>query len=138
MLKFFYTHLFYYFFGLKVLSVNVTNDRAEKKRKQIAHRKNQKDKRRLHYIQKLKEMGKPVGPPDEERWLPKNQRSYNKRGKKRNKYVGGQGVGSGGNKDANKLDMAQRIADNGEKRENSTAHLIAGGGGKSSKRMPRR
>ena len=49
--------------------------------------------------------------PDPERWIPRKQRSYAKRGRRgRNKFVGAQGSGMGGSKDAMKLDAAARAA----------------------------
>lgn len=49
--------------------------------------------------------------PDPERWIPRKQRSYAKRGRRgRNKFVGAQGSGMGGQKDALKLDAAARAA----------------------------
>ena len=49
--------------------------------------------------------------PDPERWIPRKQRSYAKRGRRgRNKFVGAQGSGMGGSKDDMKLDAAARAA----------------------------
>ena len=124
--------------GVSLLSIDGGGEGAEKKRKEAAKNKERQAKRKEEYLDKLREAGKPVGNPDPERWLPKEQRSYNKRGKKKNKMTGGQGVGAGGGKDAAKLDMAARMADKGKKSELSSAHIVAGGGGKSSRRMPRK
>ncbi|GMI26105.1 hypothetical protein TeGR_g5108 [Tetraparma gracilis] len=105
----------------QLLAVNTDNERAEKKRRQAIQQREKKEKKRLAYIEKLRELGKPVGNPDPERWLPKNQRSYNKRGKQKGKFTGGQGSG-GATKDASKLDIAARMNDK-KAQENSTAHL---------------
>merc|ERR1712070_1328098 len=50
----------------------------------------------------------PMPKPDPERWLPRKQRSYAKKGRNRNKFVGAQGSGSGGQKDTLKLDARAR------------------------------
>ena len=78
--------------------------------------------------------------PDPERWIPKTQRSYTKRGRRgRNKFVGAQGggTGAGAEKDAAKLDVAARAAARAAGTETtsqqpSTAHLSvsSGKGGK--------
>lgn len=86
-------------------------------------------------MKKLQEEGRynpdrPIN-PDPERWIPKSQRSYNKRGRRaRTQWVGAQGIGSGAgaDKDAAKLDAAARAAAKaqGIDRKNqskSTAHL---------------
>ena len=116
----------------QLLSIHTDNERAEKKRKQQIQQREKKEKRRLAYLEKLRELGKPIGKPDPERWLPKNQRSYNKRGKKKGKFTGGQGSG-GASKDASKLDVAARMNDK-KQQENSTAHLAVESGGKQSRR----
>lgn len=49
--------------------------------------------------------------PDPERWIPRKQRSYAKRGRRgRHKFVGAQGSGMGGSKDTMKLDAAARAS----------------------------
>eukprot|EP00975_Prorocentrum_lima_P026299 5528275-Prorocentrum_lima.AAC.1 len=57
-------------------------------------------KLREQYLQKLAAEGKIHADrppkPDPERWLPRKQRSYNKRGKRRNQFLGAQGSGDGG------------------------------------------
>jgi signal recognition particle subunit SRP72 len=51
----------------------------------------------------------PLPPPDAERWLPRNQRSYAKKGRhNKGKFVGAQGSGSGAAKDTAKLDARER------------------------------
>mmetsp|Transcript_3725 Transcript_3725/g.8288 ORF Transcript_3725/g.8288 Transcript_3725/m.8288 type:complete len:792 (+) Transcript_3725:619-2994(+) len=57
----------------------------------------------------------PLPKPDPERWIPKNQRSYNRRGRGRGRYKSnsgaqGGGAGAGMEKDAAKLDVAARVA----------------------------
>ena len=64
-------------------------------------------------------------PPDPERWIPKSQRSYNKRGRKaRTTFVGSQGAGAAGT-DASRLDVAAKLAakNSGSSSKPSTAHL---------------
>ncbi len=98
-------------------------------------------KKREAYLEKLQEEGRynPDRPvkPDPERWVPKSQRSYNKRGKKgRTKFVGAQGIGSGAGaeKDAAKLDAAARAAAKAQGKDSasngrSTAHLSVSSNG---------
>jgi hypothetical protein len=76
-------------------------------------------KQREAYLSKLEADGrydpKQSPQPDPERWIPKSQRSYNRRGRRgRNKGVGAQGGGAGAGmeKDAAKLDIAARAAGN--------------------------
>ena len=91
-------------------------------------------KKRDAYLEKLQKEGnyKPDRPtkPDPERWIAKNQRSYNRRGRKgRSKFLGAQGGGSGfgAEKEAAKLDAAARAAAKREGKDiydqPSTAHL---------------
>jgi signal recognition particle subunit SRP72 len=87
-------------------------------------------KNREEYLKKLTLEGKynpdrPT-PPDPERWIPKSQRSYNKRGRKaRTTFVGSQGAGAGTEKDASRLDVAAKLAaqSSGASSKPSTAHL---------------
>lgn len=76
-------------------------------------------KQREAYLSKLEADGrydpKQSPQPDPERWIPKSQRSYNRRGRRgRNKGVGAQGGGAGAGmeKDAAMLDIAARAAGN--------------------------
>ena len=89
-----------------------------------------KAKRRQAHLAKLQALGKydPARPsvPDPERWLPKSQRSHNKKGRKfKNKFSGAQGTGSGAAKDMKSLDAAARAAEKeaGTAAKTSTAHL---------------
>mmetsp|Transcript_10674 Transcript_10674/g.19947 ORF Transcript_10674/g.19947 Transcript_10674/m.19947 type:complete len:785 (+) Transcript_10674:114-2468(+) len=87
------------------------------------------------YLEKMQKEGKynPDRPtkPDPERWVPKNQRSYNRRGRKgRNKFLGAQGGGTGfgAEKEAAKLDAYARAAAKAAGKDltngkPSTAHL---------------
>ena len=57
------------------------------------------------------------------RWIPRNQRSYAKRGRKnRQKFVGGQGSGDGAQKDMTKLDAYARVQ--AKKEEDAKAEEI--------------
>lgn len=113
------------------------------KRDAILHRRSRK---REAYLEKLEHEGRynPDKPskPDPERWIPKAQRSYNRRGRRgRQRFVGAQGggTGAGADRDAAKLDAAARAA---AKREGiafgpskaSTAHMEVAGGGSSARR----
>ena len=92
-------------------------------------------KNREKFLDELKKKGKynPDKPtkPDPERWIPKNQRSYNRRGRRgRNKFLGAQGGGTGfgADKDAAKLDAFARAAAKAEGKDlssgkPSTAHM---------------
>lgn len=95
-----------------------------------------RSRKREAYLAKLQSEGKfnPDRPikPDPERWIPKSQRSYNRRGRKvRNKFIGAQGGGTGvgAEKEASRLDVAARLAARAEGKESfgqfSTAHLAA-------------
>ena len=98
-------------------------------------------KKREAYLEKLMKEGKynPDRPvkPDPERWVPKSQRSYNKRGRRgRTKFIGAQGIGSGAgaDKDAAKLDAAARAAAKAQGKDivnqgRSTAHLAVSSNG---------
>jgi len=88
-------------------------------------------KQREAYLSKLEAEGrydpKQNTKPDPERWIPKSQRSYNRRGRRsRNKGTGAQGGGAGAGmeKDAAKLDVAARLAANdGQSSGPSTANM---------------
>jgi signal recognition particle subunit SRP72 len=111
-----------------------SNERKQKGNKESTLRR--RAKKREAYLEKLQRDGKynPDRPlrPDPERWIPKSQRSYNKRGRKgRSKFVGAQGGGTGfgAEKEAARLDVAARVAARKEGKESfsqfSTAHLSA-------------
>lgn len=88
-------------------------------------------KQREAYLSKLEAEGrydpKQNPKPDPERWIPKSQRSYNRRGRRsRNKGTGAQGGGAGAGmeKDAAKLDVVARLAANdGQSSGPSTANM---------------
>ncbi|GMH73250.1 hypothetical protein TrRE_jg6285, partial [Triparma retinervis] len=116
-----------------LLAVNTDVERNERRMKNRARTKEQREKRRERHVAKLEALGKynPNNPPmpDPERWLPKSQRSHSKKGRKnRDKFSGAQGAGGGALKDAAKLDAKKR-AEGGDKdaRAFSTAHLAVGG-----------
>ena len=125
--------------------MNTAQNRTEQKLKQRQHRIRQKARKREAHLKKLAELGKAVKDEaklDPERWLPKSQRSYSKRGKKKNQFSGAQGVGGGAAKDSLKLDAKAR-ADAKAKGESvegsrSTAHLEVAAGGKQSRRGGKR
>ena len=119
-----------------------SNRKKKKKSKEAVLR--QRAKKREAHLSKLQQEGKynPDRPmkPDPERWIPKNQRSYAKRGRKgRHKFVGAQGAGGGADKDAAKLDAAARAAAKAEGKDSasnkpSTAHLAVSSHGKIGRR----
>ena len=83
-------------------------------------------KQKEAYLKRLESEGRydpnkiPLTKPDPERWIPKSQRSYNRRGRgrggggrynnKSNVGAQGGGAGAGMEKDAAKLDVAARVA----------------------------
>eukprot|EP00956_Cyclotella_meneghiniana_P007206 scaffold9864_cov71-Cyclotella_meneghiniana.AAC.6 len=91
---------------------------GNKKNREAILRK--RSKQRDAYLNKLESKGIydpnkiPQTKPDPERWIPKSQRSYNRRGRrgKYNSNIGAQGGGAGAGmeKDAQKLDVAARVA----------------------------
>eukprot|EP01041_Mallomonas_annulata_P004624 gene4624-9182_t len=90
-----------------------TGDKERKKGPSPEQKARRKAKRRELYLLQLQATGKyePSRPvkPDPERWIPRNQRSYAKRGRRnRQKFVGGQGSGDGAQKDMVKLDVYAR------------------------------
>eukprot|EP01083_Nonionella_stella_P206213 750229_1 len=119
----------------KMLGSNRNSDGKQKKKKNPDAILRRRAKKREAHLKKLQKEGKynPDRPlkPDPERWVPKNQRSYNKRGRKgRTKFTGAQGIGSGAgyDKDAAKLDAAARAAAKAQGKDianqgRSTAHL---------------
>jgi len=110
-----------------------TRQRGKKKNQDAILR--QRAKKRDSFLEKLQKDGKynPDKPtkPDPERWIPKNQRSYNRRGRKgRNKFLGAQGGGTGfgADKEAAKLDAFARAAAKAQGKDisggqPSTAHM---------------
>ena len=106
-------------------------------------------KKRAAYLDALAAAGKydPKHPakPDPERWIPKAQRSYNKRGRKHKggaaKISGAQG-GASDAKDVLKLDAAERARAKKEadekKAEQDAADAAAGLGGRKKGRQPRK
>jgi len=116
------------------LQSSIDQPKKEKQTKEAIQRKRER-KREIH-LQKLQSQGNynPNRPtkPDPERWIPKSQRSYSKRGRKgrsNNKFVGAQGI-AGTGKDAMKLDAAARAAARAQGKDlvgsnPSTVHLVA-------------
>lgn len=95
---------------------NTHNERNNTKSRESILRK--RAKQREAYLSRLEAEGK-YNPnniatkPDPERWIPKNQRSYNRRGRgkyKSNVGAQGGGLGVGMDKDSAKLDVAARVA----------------------------
>lgn len=94
-------------------------DRSKKKNREAILRK--RTKQREAYLVRLESEGRytpnktPLTKPDPERWIPKSQRSYNRRGRGRGRGGGnvgaqGGGAGAGMEKEAAKLDVAARVA----------------------------
>jgi len=122
------------------------NDSKKKNKKNQEAILRQRAKKREIYLEKLQKEGRynPDRPtkPDPERWIPKNQRSYAKRGRKaRQKFVGAQGggTGAGAEKDAARLDAMARANARAEGKDAftqqpSTAHLSVSSGGKNARR----
>ena len=118
-----------------VAAVSIDGKGKKKWVRDLVKEKARKEMKRLSYLAKLESIGKynpnNAQKPDPERWLPKNQRSSNKRKKKGAKYTGAQGSGGGAMKDADKLDAAKRAADKKDGKTikdgfNSTAHIAVG------------
>ena len=96
----------------------LSRGQGNKKNREAILRK--RSKQRDAYLNKLESKGIydpnkiPQTKPDPERWIPKSQRSYNRRGRrgKYNSNIGAQGGGAGAGmeKDAQKLDVAARVA----------------------------
>jgi len=120
----------------------------KKKKREAALRR--RAKKREAYLAKLEEEGRynadRPSKPDPERWIPKAQRSYSRRGRRgRQRFVGAQGggTGAGADRDAARLDAAARAA---AKRDGtaaspskpSTAHMEVSGGGHGRRKGGRR
>ena len=107
-----------------VMEVSTENDGKSKSSKQKALRR--RAKKREVYVAKLEERGLRIGTPNPERWIPKYERSGNRR--KGGYHKGAQGGGS--ERDALKLDAAARkagLVDTGP----STANMkVSSGGGR--------
>ena len=101
------------------------NSERKKNNRESILRKRAKQKEA--YLKRLESEGRydpnkiPLTKPDPERWIPKSQRSYNRRGRgrgggggrynnKSNVGAQGGGAGAGMEKDAAKLDVAARVA----------------------------
>lgn len=115
-----------------------TGERKSKTRESILRKRS---KQRTAYLSRLELEGKydtsksSPAMPDPERWIPKNQRSYNRRGRgkyKSNVGAQGGGAGPGMDRDAAKLDVAARVAatklgsdrgDGGGPKQPSTANI---------------
>lgn len=93
-----------------------TREQKEKNRESALRKR---AKQREAYLSRLQSEGRydpsktPLPKPDPERWIPKSQRSYNRRGRGRGRHksnVGAQGGGAGAGmeKDAARLDVAAR------------------------------
>ena len=128
------------FFFLTYFSLkNLFYPHRQKKKKNHEAVLRRRAKKREAHLEKLMKEGRynPDRPvkPDPERWIPKNQRSYNKRGRRgRTQWVGAQGSGSGADKDAAKLDAFARAAAKAQgtdasNQARSTAHLSVSSNG---------
>ena len=99
-----------------------TSSHSERKKKNRESILRKRTKQREAYLSRLESKGLydpnkiPQPMPDPERWIPKSQRSYNRRGGrgrgrfKSNIGAQGGGAGAGMEKDAAKLDVAARVA----------------------------
>jgi signal recognition particle subunit SRP72 len=135
-------NLFFSFVSLTVgASLFLRRQGTSKKKSQEAILR-QRAKKRESHLEKLQKQGKynPDKPtkPDPERWIPKNQRSYNRRGRKgRSKFLGAQGGGTGfgADKEAAKLDAYARAIAKAEGKDlsggqPSTAHMSVSSSGR--------
>ncbi|KAL9188084.1 hypothetical protein ACHAXT_006462 [Thalassiosira profunda] len=94
---------------------SAVGERAKASREAVLRKR---ARQRAAYLARLASEGRydpaktPPTKPDPERWLPKSQRSYNRRGRRgRHKSnTGAQGGGAGMERDAAKLDVAARAA----------------------------
>ncbi|TYZ59552.1 hypothetical protein PybrP1_009585 [[Pythium] brassicae (nom. inval.)] len=87
--------------------------RAAKSPEMVARKRTKRRDAHLAKLRSRPDFNASIGllPPDPERWVPKKQRSYGKRGRRgRNRFVGAQGAGQATDKDALKLDAAARAA----------------------------
>ncbi|KAI9916542.1 hypothetical protein PsorP6_017218 [Peronosclerospora sorghi] len=115
--------------------------RAAKTPESIARKR---AKRREAYLAKLRarpDYNASIGllNPDPERWIPRKQRSYGKRGRRgRHRFVGAQGAGMSTEKDALKLDAAARAARKAESDKPAAVVVSSGSGMRKSKKKKRR
>jgi len=121
--------------------ISFHSERKKKNRESILRKR---AKQREVYLSRLASEGlydpnkTPLPTPDPERWIPKSQRSYNRRGGrgrgrfKSNIGAQGGGAGAGMEKEAAKLDVAARVAaklrnsgdaDDGGGKQPSTANI---------------
>mmetsp|Transcript_46350 Transcript_46350/g.98295 ORF Transcript_46350/g.98295 Transcript_46350/m.98295 type:complete len:910 (+) Transcript_46350:81-2810(+) len=122
---------------------------GEQKKKNRESTLRKRAKRREAYLSRLQSEGRydptktPLPKPDPERWIPKSQRSYNRRGRggrgrhKSNVGAQGGGTGAGMERDAARLDVAARVAEaksgDGGSGKPSTANIKVSSSGKSRK-----
>lgn len=128
--------------GVRASKINSSREIGRNKKGSKNAILKQRAKNRDAYLQKLQKEGNynPDRPtkPDPERWIPKNQRSYNRRGRRgRQKFLGAQGGGTGfgAEKDAAKLDVYARAAAKAAGKDMtggiaSTAHLSVASSGR--------
>ncbi|CAN0376754.1 unnamed protein product, partial [Discosporangium mesarthrocarpum] len=81
----------------RLVLVDKASQKLERQRRRMKpeEQARKRAKQREKYLAKLVAEGKldpkkPLPKPDPERWLPRSQRSYGKRGRKRNNFVGAQ------------------------------------------------
>jgi hypothetical protein len=115
--------------GLTVVCFSfASRKRAAKTPEQVARKRTKRREAHLEKLRSRPDYNASIGllNPDPERWIPKKQRSYAKRGRRgRNRFVGAQGAGMGTDKDAAKLDAAARAAKKaGDDEKKPTAILV--------------
>ncbi|KAJ0396629.1 hypothetical protein P43SY_008881 [Pythium insidiosum] len=102
--------------------------RAAKNPERIARKRAKRREAHLEKLRSRADYNPAIGliNPDPERWIPRKQRSYAKRGRRgRNRFVGAQGAGMGTEKDAAKLDAAARAAKKAEQAEEKKAVVVS-------------
>ncbi|TMW62400.1 hypothetical protein Poli38472_009893 [Pythium oligandrum] len=102
--------------------------RAAKNPERVARKRAKRREAHLTKLRSRDDYNASIGliNPDPERWIPRKQRSYAKRGRRgRNRFVGAQGAGMGTDKDAAKLDAAARAAKKAEVSEEKKAVVVS-------------
>lgn len=105
----------------------ISRKRAAKNPESIARKRAKRREAHLNKLRSRPDFNASIGllNPDPERWIPKKQRSYGKRGRRgRNRFVGAQGAGQSTEKDALKLDAAARAASKASAPEEKKAVVV--------------